>query len=263
MHPSSSEPQIYDLAEKARTKLVRQVDAKDQNLRLLIAHARLFDDLDHHIEKMRARRKRILAEKSKNTETAVVMCRNAASRQPQDPHESSRLANGDEDTTRPEPDLAASCAILEDNCIDSLAGNINSTTAGSNPTDRPKGGNTSNKVHGSPVIIEAHAVFQMISTPNHNSGHPRTIITESPLDDPSSLDYDSDSDSDTDSNSDFDPELDMAANQGEHWEIPVTLSQPKETMKKVVHQGSVIRSMIYHTTNHFSPRNDLQPEFLR
>ena len=230
MDSSSPELQIYALAERARFKFVGHMDARDHNLRILIAHARLYDDLSFHVEELRARKFRKSTEKPPKYGVAVATNTRDTPR-PGPPHPcEDRRADKEEKTSRAESASVAECAVLEDDDTDIPLEINNCTTIDGIDPERSRKGNINNQAHGSPTVIEGPATFAMI---NHFPvGTSQTVVHELPLEDSSSSDSsDSDSnpdlDSDSDSNSDFDFERDRACGHNETGAKSITISRPK------------------------------------
>ncbi|KAL8834080.1 MAG: hypothetical protein Q9170_003936 [Blastenia crenularia] len=207
------------------------MSAKDQKLRILIAHARLYDDLDSHVAQIRARREPKPIKEPPKVEAAVSESRKKASRS-----ESRGHAAGDKTVDQTgkvlwtESDLAAAeCALYESDCEDSLSTADSMRSVPQDLSEPHRKDTSKTKTHGSPIILEKPVTFNMAGTPNRPGGISQTIVSEIPIDDSSSSESDSDSDSDsqTDYDSGLDMKFDAALNSLAKSATPVTISRPK------------------------------------
>ncbi|KAL8910232.1 MAG: hypothetical protein Q9171_004475 [Xanthocarpia ochracea] len=210
MSSSSSYSEVFLLAERVRDKFACQHGAKDQNLRLMIAHARLYDILDDHIESLKKRR-RLSASKGLPYREAVA----APNRQDpfqinQQGRHHTRNRPGLEVTPPTVFDMPAGCAAEDDEDLETP----------SSPSSRsrfvelqtPNRKNKTSSPHGSPSLIETHCTKELNNSPYSADYKPQTVISETAISDSSdsssNTDSNSDSDSDSDSNTDYDGDLD-------------------------------------------------------
>ncbi|KAI4171428.1 MAG: hypothetical protein LQ343_004284 [Gyalolechia ehrenbergii] len=253
MHPLS-ESQIYALAEQARAKLVGQWSAKDNNLRQIISHARLYDDLVICVEETRAKRKR-----RNSTEHSLVRKAafstdkkdesNLKARQPPE----SRSVDSREDASCAGTDGTTECTITEEDVVDSSTENINHANSPKvSPSRFRQDDNPSDKAHASPAIVKSPATFEMINMPRDRVGASQITVSELAIDD----DSDSDSDYDSDSNSDFDAERDAAAAQNGNTDTPIITLKSNDSFPHSVFNNEADFAPSFPTSTPNLPSND-------
>ncbi|KAL8776581.1 MAG: hypothetical protein Q9213_008217 [Squamulea squamosa] len=203
MSLSVSYSEVYALAGKARAKFIGQVNAKDQRLRLLVAHAKLYDCLDEHVENMRKRRRTRPYEDTFRTRVVDVP-------NPHDPFKIKQQTHPPQDT--PKNDSIGGLSAISDSVIECAVDDHKGMNEPSNAPNRTdafpiqeldstKGADIAYSIHGTPFVIAEPKTY---SPCNSLSSSPQTIVSEIAVHDSS----DSDSDSDSDSNSDYDGDLD-------------------------------------------------------
>ncbi|KAL8698479.1 MAG: hypothetical protein Q9201_006545 [Fulgogasparrea decipioides] len=226
MSLSSSHPDIHALAERARGKFDEQMNAKDQRLPLILAHARLYDDLDHHLEIMRLKRKS--SERSQHTRDTAIPNEKDAPRTeqtvPQDRNgQVTEKANG----SWAKWDLVVDCAILEDE-------------DGVDPSPKYDDVQRLGCSYDHSTSHRSHNV--------HADAAPQTTVSELPLDSDDESESESESDSDSDSDSESCPDDDF--------EFERTLS-PEE---KTATPASILRQISpHHHRHHYQWDSEPQP----
>ncbi|KAL8774814.1 MAG: hypothetical protein Q9209_000753 [Squamulea sp. 1 TL-2023] len=215
MSLSNSYSEIYALAGKARAKFVGQVNAKDQRLRLLVAHAKLYDCLDEHVENMRKRRRTRPCD-----DTFCIRVVNVPN--PHDPCKIKQQTYSPQDASKNES--TGGLSAISDCAVERASDdneNINKLSKAPNSKDSfpvqeldsTEDAKIAYSIHGTPSVITEPKTY---SLRNPSDSPWQTIISETVID----CSSDSDSDSDSDSNSDFDGDLD-----------PEELSYYRQTMK--------------------------------
>ncbi|KAL8732663.1 MAG: hypothetical protein Q9166_002639 [cf. Caloplaca sp. 2 TL-2023] len=200
MSLSYSYTEASALAGQAHAKFAGQFDAKDQNLRLIIAHAQLYDRLDDHIKRLR---KKPRLNSSKETfHTNLLAVPNS-----QDPFEIKQQAHTSEDRMTSKDisgsqtalDLAVECAVEDDEEIDVSLGS--SSRAIIHDVGDTEDGDKSRRAHGMPFVVGASRPSETYDSVYSTYSNSQTIVSEIPIED-------SDSDSDSDSYSDYEDNLD-------------------------------------------------------
>ncbi|KAL8936068.1 MAG: hypothetical protein Q9216_005123 [Gyalolechia sp. 2 TL-2023] len=259
MHPLS-EPEVYSLAYKARAKLLGLSSAKDQNLRQLISHARLYDHLDVCVEEMRAtREKRNSTDHSPMRQAALSPDKNntstATARHPPEDH----LSEGRVDADCVETVGISECTSTGENAMISypeITNHTNSHTAYLSMSHQKD--NIGGK---SPADVKTPSTFEMMNIPSDATGGLQVTVSELAIDDDDDDSSESDSssnsdwDSDSDSNSDNDGESDAAATQVDEARTPKVVSKSKNqlpqkcaSMKRTAHQASPWHATIRNGT---------------
>ncbi|KAL8998268.1 MAG: hypothetical protein Q9188_006145 [Gyalolechia gomerana] len=253
MHPLS-ESQIYALAEQARAKLVGQWSAKDNNLRQIISHARLYDDLVICVEETRAKRKR-----RNSTEHSLVLKAafsidkkdesNLKARQSPE----SRSVASREDASCAGTDGTTKCTITEEDVVDSSTENINHANSPRvSPSRFRQDDNPSDKAHASPAIVKSPTTFEMINMPREGVGASQITVSELAIND----DSDSDSDYDSDSSSDFDAERDAGAVQNANTETPIFTLKSEDPFPHSIFNNKADFAPSFPTSTPSLPSND-------
>lgn len=225
MSSTFSDVQVYVLAERARAKFAGQLGAKDHNLRRIVAHARLYDILDDHVEEMKTRRLRkssVIPQHAKDDSSANYQGI------PVKYEKGRRTGPGQTGKTKDSAwttsDIVAECAIIEDGHTYPFLTDIDIDTSISvieveDINDNPLSG----KAHGSPAIIITQEKLNGEEAPSHTIGTSKKIISEIPMNSDSDSDSESgsDSDSDYDYDSDFHPRFDLPFSQPEQSATPL------------------------------------------
>ncbi|KAL8735700.1 MAG: hypothetical protein Q9181_002742 [Wetmoreana brouardii] len=213
MSLSVSYADIHALAERARAKFGEQVDAKDQRLPLILAHARLYDDLDHHLETLRLKRKS--SERPQHIrDTAQPNQQDAPRTEQTVPQDSNGHAAEKANGSWAKWDLVADCAIFEEDGVDPPPKYDDTMASGSvqllGSSDDHSTSHHSHKVHA--------------------DAPPQTTVSELPIDSDDESESDSDTDSDSDSDSESCPdenfECDRTLSPEGKTAIPVSISRP-------------------------------------
>ncbi|KAI4147799.1 MAG: hypothetical protein L6R39_003007 [Caloplaca ligustica] len=232
MSLSFSETQIYIQAQRARAKFDSQIGAKDPNLRLLVAHARLYDKLDDYAQELKTRRFRRPAAASRHSSLRNHENRSTiAGRGAYEEHGHTSFKNSMSAVT----DCAPECALSEDDVTD-----VDMDTSDLIPEDQDsKGHGSRSKPHGSPTVIKATAAPNGDEAPSYTIAQSKTIISETPIDEAYDSDSDSDSsDSDSDSDSDLSPNFDIPVCLEGKTAIPVPVSRPHSPYHHIqLHSG--------------------------
>ncbi|KAL8913146.1 MAG: hypothetical protein Q9172_007349 [Xanthocarpia lactea] len=207
---ASSYSEVYTLAERVRDKFACQHGAKDPNLRLIVAHARLYDILDDHIESLKKRRRLNASEGLPHTEAVSVPNRQDPFQINQQGRHHTRSRPGAEHTPPTVFDMPAGCAAEDDDDLETPSSPSSRSRFVELQTPNRKAQTSS--PHGSPSLIDTHCTKESNNSPYSADYKPQTVISETPISDSSDSssnpDSNSDSDSDSDTNSDFDGDLD-------------------------------------------------------
>ncbi|KAL9593767.1 MAG: hypothetical protein Q9219_007398, partial [cf. Caloplaca sp. 3 TL-2023] len=231
---------LYALADQARAKLVRHVRLPDHDLRVLVAHARLYDNLDECVETMRIQRKRSSTKDppkyQASSSTDVKVMSQPIQRLLQ---EDDGVEDASGQVSHAKVERSAECAIFEDDWEDSLSDDAK-IIANNSPEpcnhDRPGNG-----IHGSPIVLEESARFEIVDSSNRSAlpeSNPGTTVSEIPVD----SDSNSDSDSGSDSNSASDSsDLEFETTKKSHYidlkATAMTISRPKNP-RAFLHQST-------------------------
>lgn len=261
MHPLS-EPQIYTLAEQARVKLMKQWGAQDHDLRLLIAHAHLYDDLDVHVERMKAKRRKRNSTEKMNEHSLVRKAAFTTEKQDQskitvqDPPEGHAI--GSKEVVDCAETHGTTESTINNKHVDS---STESKTHANSPmvdlSNTSYNDGPSTKAHTSSAVAKSPVTyFDMINMPNSIASESQVTVSELAIDDDSSLESasnsESDCDSDSDSNSDFDAERDSAVIRNENNKTPINNPDLKDTLshKMLNHKGEIV----FHKTVPLPPQ---------
>ncbi|KAL8806672.1 MAG: hypothetical protein Q9182_001200 [Xanthomendoza sp. 2 TL-2023] len=203
---SSPLHEVYALSGTARAKFAHQMNAKDQRLRLLIAHAQLCDSLEEQVESLRKRRRTSSGEEE-ISRMKVVTVPNA-----QDPFLVQHQAQFKENLPKSEKvsgscstvDPAADCAVDDELDAGSPPKGSSQIIPVSNQGVEPSCDEDNNwgNNHGLPSITSAPIATESYECSYSSDSSTTITFLEMPVDD--SLDSDSDSDSDTSSDYDCD-----------------------------------------------------------
>ncbi|KAL9631456.1 MAG: hypothetical protein Q9204_004225 [Flavoplaca sp. TL-2023a] len=210
MSVTSSYTDTFALAARVRVKLNGQfANKKDENLRMVVAHAQLYDHLDYHLETLRKRRR---LNASRKAPREVLAGPNN-----QYPVRSNHPANSQ--SNRP------GAKISPQERLNPVADHAVEGEENIKPPSRPPGpinyvivddtektdlNDNTSKRHGSPSLIGTPFTMETNKRPDPADNTSETIVSETYIGDTSDSNSDSDSDSDSDSgfSSDHDPESD-------------------------------------------------------
>ncbi|KAI4221137.1 MAG: hypothetical protein L6R40_008652 [Gallowayella cf. fulva] len=242
---SASFNEVYELARIARAKVAGQMNAKDQRLRLLIAHAQLYDNLDDQIERLKERRRTRSMEDSSCKNVVSVPnfqdpFRLQQQAKPGKPSSTSKQVSGSSIAC----DLAAECAIDDDmDAAQPLNGLSRTDTVSIQDLECPDDEDADRTVHGKPSVLLAPITSDPHHSPYSSGSTSHIVISEIPIDDSSDSDSDdppdpeSDSDSDSDSDYDGDNTSEMLSYTQTMKATPVSFSRPKDLPPHISRAG--------------------------
>ncbi|CAO1598115.1 MAG: hypothetical protein LQ349_005049 [Xanthoria aureola] len=209
MSLSSSYTETCALAVQVRRKFQGQYGTnKDQNLRLIVAHAQLYDRLDHHLTSLKKIRgfhpggEQPFAPAvdmpnhqdpfRMNQQPDFQRCRPSSPRNP--PWHPPKLAaesadETDEDPKPPSKPSDPTCSVSIDEVED---------------LENPDHEDTTPEPHTSPCLTGIPFTMMTSNNPYTTDYTSQTVISETSIDDPSDSDSDSNSESDCDSDYDID-----------------------------------------------------------
>ena len=204
----------FALAARVRVKLNGQFgDKKDENLRMVVAHAQLYDRLDYHLETLRKRRR--LNASGKAPGEVLAGPNN------QYPVRSNQSANsqgnrpGAKISTQERSNPVGDHAVEDMEDIKPLSrppGPINYVIV--EDTEKTDHNDITSKSHGSPSLIGTPFTMETNKRLDPADNTSETVVSETYIGDTSDSDSDSDSNSgfgsdhDPESDTDWDPSLD-------------------------------------------------------